>query len=373
MALEFDEQLSRLEKPNRNEMTNKEYAVFNENVETMEKNWGFINNLFKVLPLNASQYIGFLDFQGSLFNPDTCYLTNADKEMIGVVVSSINCCSYCLTTHGDALRGYTKNPMLVDKLCYNFRSAKDLLTEKQYALCEYAWYVTKHADEIDETQIENLRKAGLIAIVLREEDELIGVELTDETDELMLATRMGQAIRFSETDIRAMGRNSMGVKSIDLAENDEVISVARVEEGKQVLAITQNGYGKRTDISEFRLQSRGGKGIMAMRLTDKTGLMAAQLLVHEDEDIMLITDDGTIIRMPVSGISTIGRVSQGVRVMRVEDESRIVCVTATERDEDESGEEDGEDSNVMEPVEQDSLDMDVGEQNSENQPEETDE
>ncbi|MBS5679542.1 MAG: DNA gyrase subunit A [Clostridiales bacterium] len=222
-------------------------------------------------------------------------------------------------------------------------------------------------------EFANLRKAGLIAIVLREEDELIGVELTDETDELMLATRMGQAIRFSETDIRAMGRNSMGVKSIDLAENDEVISVARVEEGKQVLAITQNGYGKRTDISEFRLQSRGGKGIMAMRLTDKTGLMAAQLLVHEDEDIMLITDDGTIIRMPVSGISTIGRVSQGVRVMRVEDESRIVCVTATERDEDESGEEAGEDSNVMEPVEQDSLDMDVGEQNSENQPEETDE
>ena len=160
MALEFDEQLSRLEKPDRNEMTNKEYAVFNENVETMEKNWGFINNLFKVLPLNASQYIGFLDFKASLFNPDTCYLTNADKEMIGVVVSSINCCSYCLTTHGDALRGYTKNPMLVDKLCYNFRSAKDLLTEKQYALCEYAWYVTKHADEIDETQIENLRKAG---------------------------------------------------------------------------------------------------------------------------------------------------------------------------------------------------------------------
>ena len=222
-------------------------------------------------------------------------------------------------------------------------------------------------------EFANLRKAGLIAIVLREEDELIGVELTDETDELMLATRMGQAIRFSETDIRAMGRNSMGVKSIDLTENDEVISVARVEEGKQVLAITQNGYGKRTDISEFRLQSRGGKGIMAMRLTDKTGLMAAQLLVHEDEDIMLITDDGTIIRMPVSGISTIGRVSQGVRVMRVEDESRIVCVTATERDEDESGEEAGEDGNVMEPVEQDSLDMDVGEQNSENQPEETDE
>ena len=139
-------------------------------------------------------------------------------------------------------------------------------------------------------EFANLRKAGLIAIVLREDDELIGVELTDDDDELMLATRQGQAIRFKETDIRSMGRNSMGVKSFDLAENDEVISVARIEAGKQVLAITQNGYGKRTDVSEFRVQSRGGKGIMAMRLTDKTGLMAAQLLVSEDEDIMLITD-----------------------------------------------------------------------------------
>ena len=216
-------------------------------------------------------------------------------------------------------------------------------------------------------EFANLRKAGLIAIVLREDDELIGVELTGDDDELMLATRQGQAIRFKETDIRSMGRNSMGVKSFDLAENDEVISVARIEAGKQVLAITQNGYGKRTDVSEFRVQSRGGKGIMAMRLTDKTGLMAAQLLVSEDEDIMLITDDGTIIRMPVSDISVIGRVSQGVRVMRVEEGSRIVCVTATERDEDENDEsEDGQ-------TEADSLDMDVGGENSETQPEETDE
>ena len=216
-------------------------------------------------------------------------------------------------------------------------------------------------------EFANLRKAGLIAIVLREDDELIGVELTGDDDELMLATRQGQAIRFKETDIRSMGRNSMGVKSFDLAENDEVISVARIEAGKQVLAITQNGYGKRTDVSEFRVQSRGGKGIMAMRLTDKTGPMAAQLLVSEDEDIMLITDDGTIIRMPVSDISVIGRVSQGVRVMRVEEGSRIVCVTATERDEDENDEsEDGQ-------TEADSLDMDVGGENSETQPEETDE
>lgn len=158
--LEFDEQLSRLQKPDREEMTDEEYAVFNKNVEVMEKNWGFINNLFKVLPLNASQYIGFLNFKGSLFNPETCYLTNADKEMIGVVVSSYNCCSYCLTTHGDALRGFTKNPILVDKLSYNFRSAKSMLTEKQYAICEYAWYVTAHANEIGSDQVDKLRAVG---------------------------------------------------------------------------------------------------------------------------------------------------------------------------------------------------------------------
>ena len=183
-------------------------------------------------------------------------------------------------------------------------------------------------------EFANLRKSGLIAVALREDDELIGVELTHGESELIMATRMGQAIRFSESDIRAMGRNSMGVRSIDLAEGDEVIAVAKVDEGKHVIAITQNGYGKRTELSEFRVQSRGGKGIMAMRLTDKTGLMAAQLLVGEDEDLMLITDDGTIIRMPVSDISVIGRVAQGVRVMRVAEESRIVGVTVTEREEE---------------------------------------
>ena len=183
-------------------------------------------------------------------------------------------------------------------------------------------------------EFSNLRRMGLIAIALREDDELIGVELTKGESDLFMATRMGQAIRFNENDVRAMGRNSMGVRSIDLAEGDEVIAIAKAEEGKHVLAITQNGYGKRTELSEFRTQTRGGKGILAMRLTEKTGLLAAQLLVGEDEDIMLITDDGTIIRMPVFGISVIGRVSQGVRVMRVTDESRIVGVTATEREEE---------------------------------------
>lgn len=161
MALTFKEQLSVLQKPDKKkDMTAEEYEIFNTNVATMEKNWGFINNLFKILPLNAKEYIGFLDFKQSLFN-DTCYLSDAQKEMIGVVVSSVNCCCYCLTTHGDALRGLWKNPALVDKISYNFRSAKNELSKIDYALCEYAWYVTAHPAEIDGTQAANLRAAGL--------------------------------------------------------------------------------------------------------------------------------------------------------------------------------------------------------------------
>ena len=149
MALEFDEQLSLLQKPSKEEMTQEEFELFEKNVDTMNENWGFINNLFKILPLNAKQYVGFLDFKASLFTPETCYLSNADKEMIGVVVSTVNCCSYCLTTHGDALRGYTGDPEWCDKL-----------TPKQRALCDYAWFVTAHPQEIDKDQIEKLRAVG---------------------------------------------------------------------------------------------------------------------------------------------------------------------------------------------------------------------
>lgn len=159
MSLVFDEQLSRLQKPDRDEMTDKEYGVFNANVENMEQNWGFINNLFKILPLNASQYIGFLNFKGSLFNPETCYLSNLEKEMIGVVVSSVNMCAYCLTTHGDALRGLSGDPEWADTITYNYRSAK--LTEKQRALCDYAYFVTAYPQEIGDKQVEDLRAAGL--------------------------------------------------------------------------------------------------------------------------------------------------------------------------------------------------------------------
>ena len=180
------------------------------------------------------------------------------------------------------------------------------------------------------SEFMNLRRAGLIAIVLRDDDELIGVRRTEGDSDILVGTRDGMSIRFHESDMRPMGRSAMGVRSIDLDEDDEVIDVAFVEEGAQVLSITENGYGKRTDIDEYRLQQRGGKGIKAMNLTEKTGNLAAQLLVHDGEDLLLITSDGTVIRTPVNSISVLGRNTQGVRLMRVGEDSKVVCVARAE-------------------------------------------
>ena len=193
------------------------------------------------------------------------------------------------------------------------------------------------------SEFVNLRKTGLIAIVLRDDDELIGVRRTEGDSEILVGTRDGMAIRFAENDMRPIGRSAMGVRSIELSEGDEVIDVAVVEAGAQVLSITENGYGKRTDVEEYRLQQRGGKGIKAMNLTDKTGKLAAQLLVHDAEDLMLITNDGTVIRTPVSSISVLGRNTQGVRLMRVGEDSKVVCVARAEA---ESEDEDGADASA---------------------------
>ena len=191
------------------------------------------------------------------------------------------------------------------------------------------------------SEFTNLRKSGLIALVLREDDELIGVALTDGSYELLLGTRDGMAIRFPETDMRPIGRAAMGVKSIELNKGDAVVDMCPVFEGMKVLSITENGYGKLTEIDEYRVQSRGGKGIKAMNLTAKTGRLTCQLLADEAEDILLITDDGTIIRTPVSSISTLSRNTQGVRLMRVAEDSKVVCVARAEAEEEEA--EDGED------------------------------
>ena len=189
------------------------------------------------------------------------------------------------------------------------------------------------------SEFQNLRRAGLIAIVLREDDDLIGVRLTDGSLDLLIGTAQGMVIRFPETDLRPIGRASMGVRSIDLADKDHVVDMSIVEEGAELLAVTENGYGKRTEIDEYRVQGRAGKGIKAMNLTEKTGLLVGQMPVQGDEDLLLITDDGTIIRTPVSSVPTLGRNTQGVRLMRVQEGCKVVCIARAEAEEEDASDE----------------------------------
>ncbi|MCL2433602.1 MAG: DNA gyrase subunit A, partial [Clostridia bacterium] len=171
---------------------------------------------------------------------------------------------------------------------------------------------------------ENIRKSGLIALSFKEDDELVVVQLTTGHDELLIGTRRGMAIRFHESDIRPMSRQAAGVRSVDLAPGDEVIDCEVAGPDAHVLALSEYGYGKRSDISDYRLQSRAGKGLMTLSITDKTGKLAGLKVVRGDEDIMIISDEGTIIRTGVGDISVIGRRTQGVRLMRLPDGAKVV-------------------------------------------------
>ncbi len=189
------------------------------------------------------------------------------------------------------------------------------------------------------SEFANLRKTGLIAITLREDDELRQVMLTDGTQSLLLGSRMGKALRVQESSIRVIGRSGIGVHAMRLREDDEMIDMTVIEPEQQALAITENGYGKRTELDQYREQGRNGLGIIAMNLTEKTGLMAAQLTVSLDDDILLITDDGTIIRMAAADVRLTGRNTQGVRLMRIAEGAKIVAVARAEREQEESAEE----------------------------------
>ena len=185
-------------------------------------------------------------------------------------------------------------------------------------------------------EYENIRKGGKIAIKLLEGDELIGVDITSGRDDILLATREGKCIRFNETDVRTVGRDSIGVKSMRLADDDSVIDMATVRDDKKVLTITENGYGKQTYADEFRLQQRGGMGIKAGAFNEKTGKLVALKEVDDNDDIVVIADNGVIIRTHVAAINTISRVSQGVKVMKLRNGSHIVSVAVTAREEEDA-------------------------------------
>ena len=218
----------------------------------------------------------------------------------------------------------------IDDDKYLFMATKGGMVKKT-RMCEYS----------------NMRKTGLQAILLREGDELIEVKVTDNTEDIFLATKFGMSIRFKETDARITGRVSYGVIGMKLDEGDEVIGMQMASQGEYMLVVSEKGYGKRTRISEFKLQLRGGKGLLCYNVTEKTGNLVGMKLLDDGRDIMLITNEGILIRMGVDDISIIGRNTSGVKLMSIDADSDVrVASIAKVR---ESSRQDEEDENVADP------------------------
>lgn len=200
----------------------------------------------------------------------------------------------------------------------------------------YLFFTTKHgiSKRSPLSQFANIRKGGLIALGLRDNDELISVKMTDGTKEMIIGTKKGMLIRFHETDVRSMGRTATGVKGITISDDDEVVGMELLEENLDVLVVTKNGYGKRTPAEEYRIQSRGGKGIKTCNITDRNGELVAVKTVTTDEDLMLITASGVLIRMSVDGISQMGRNTQGVKLIRLAESEFVTTVARVDKEEE---------------------------------------
>ena len=212
---------------------------------------------------------------------------------------------------------------------------------------QYLFFATRQG-VVKKTPLDdyiNIRKVGLIAISLREEDDLIGVKLTDGNQEIIMGTSQGMSIRFSEQDVRSMGRSATGVKGIQLDDNDAVIDMDVVVLEKDILIVTSKGYGKRTPVVEYRIQNRGGKGIKTLNVTDKNGPIVSLKVVENDEDLMIMTASGTMIRTSMDGINTMGRNTQGVKLINTRDEDTVATVTRVARNEEAEELEDEEINN----------------------------
>ena len=201
---------------------------------------------------------------------------------------------------------------------------------QNFADGKYLLMATKHG-LIKKTALkeyDTARKTGLQGITLKDEDELIGVRLTDGQDNVVLVTEQGLCITFDEKEVRPMGRVSQGVIGIRLDKDDEVIGMESVIRGGKatLLAITENGFGKRTELEEYRVQKRGGRGVITYKITPKTGKLIGVRIAVEDDDVMLVTDTGTIIRLNVNDISILGRSTQGVTLMRTNDGGKVVSL-----------------------------------------------
>ncbi len=205
------------------------------------------------------------------------------------------------------------------------------------------------------------RKAGLIAIKLKDGDELIGIKETTGTSNVIIVTRKGKCICFSEEDVRTMGRAAGGVRAITLEKNDEVVAMELAEKNEELLVVTRNGYGKRTKVKEYKIQARGGKGLLTYDKTkfNKTGELIGAMVVNEEDDVFLINSDGIIIRIKAGEVSRLGRTTQGVRIMRVQEESIIVTMAKAIREDEMEPDADESEKTVSEETKDDQLSLDV--------------
>lgn len=213
---------------------------------------------------------------------------------------------------------------------------------------EYLFMATKKGlvKKTSIVEYANVRKKGLAAITLREDDELIEVKYTDGRNDIFLVTKYGQCIRFNEKDVRPTGRTSMGVRGMNLSDRDEIIGMQLEIQGKELLIASEKGMGKRTDISEFTCQNRGGKGVKCYKITEKTGNVVGVKAVNEDDEIMIINTEGIIIRMKCEGISVLGRITSGVKLINLKEGDTVASIAKVRKGAEEETEESIEEDNV---------------------------
>jgi DNA gyrase subunit A len=261
----------------------------------------FVEHLFIT---STHQYILFFTSKGKVYRLKAHEIPEASKTAKGIAIVNI----LNLNPNEEEITAILAIKAYSEDFCLFTATKKGIV--KKSALIEY----------------DSQRKDGLIALTLDEDDELIGVRLTKENDDILMATINGLSIRFNCSDVRKMGRTARGVKGINLENGDSVVGMDVVyEDGSELLTMTKNGFSKRTDISEYRVQGRGGKGIIAMKLNQKTGTLIGIKVVKPEDQLMIITEDGIVIRQDVSGISKQGRSAQGVMAMRT-GESRVVAI-----------------------------------------------
>ena len=240
---------------------------------------------------------------------------------------------YTIPAAGRAARGTNIVNILPIELGEQNEKVSAMIRGRGYEENKYLFFVTRNGTvkRISQAALKNLRNSGIRAISLDEGDELIAVLPTEGEEKIIISTHNGQSILIPETDVRVMGRTAVGVRGIRLRGDDYVVGAGSSAEGECLLSITEKGFGKRTALEDYRYQSRGGSGVISHKITDKTGPVAAVKVVRPEEDILLVTDDGTMIRVRVDRISEIGRNSQGVHVMRLTEGSRVIDIEKTER------------------------------------------